>query len=63
MKLVIIAGGKGTRLGFKEIPKPMVKFNGVPILEHQINLAKKYKINEVYILSGHLSEGNCRLFW
>lgn len=56
MKLVIIAGGKGTRLGFKEIPKPMVKFNGVPILEHQINLAKKYKINEVYILSGHLSK-------
>ena len=42
MKLVIIAGGKGTRLGFKEIPKPMVKFNGVPILEYQINLAKEY---------------------
>lgn len=56
MKLIIIAGGKGTRLGFKEIPKPMVKFNGVPILEHQINLAKKYSINQIYILSGYLSE-------
>ena len=56
MKLVIIAGGKGTRLGLSEIPKPMVEFNGVPILEHQINLAKKYEINQIYILSGHLSK-------
>jgi choline kinase len=28
MKLVIIAGGKGTRLGLKGIPKPMVQIGG-----------------------------------
>lgn len=56
MKLVIIAGGKGTRLGLKDIPKPMVKLNGKPLLEHQILLAKRYGIKDIYILSGHLSK-------
>ena len=55
MQLVIIAGGKGTRLGLKDIPKPMVKIGDKPLLEHQINLAKRYGIDEVYILSGHLA--------
>jgi D,D-heptose 1,7-bisphosphate phosphatase len=55
MQLVIIAGGKGTRLGLKNIPKPMVEIDGKPLLEHQIELAKKYGINEIFILSGHLS--------
>ena len=56
MRLVIIAGGKGTRLGFKDIPKPMVEIGGKPLLEHQINLAKRYGIDEIFILSGHLSD-------
>lgn len=55
MKLVIIAGGKGTRLGLKEIPKPMVVINGKPLLEHQIDLAKHYGLSDIYMLSGHLS--------
>ena len=54
-QVVIIAGGKGTRLGLTDIPKPMVRIAGKPILEHQINLAKKYGIEEIFILSGHLS--------
>ena len=56
MQLVIIAGGKGSRLGLKDIPKPMVKIGDKPLLEHQIELAKRYGINEVFILSGHLSD-------
>ena len=55
MQLVIIAGGKGTRLGLKDIPKPMVEIGGVPLLEHQINLAKEYGIKDIFILSGHLA--------
>lgn len=59
MQLVIIAGGKGTRLGLEDIPKPMVKIGDKPLLEHQIELAKKYGqtygIDEIFILSGHLS--------
>ena len=36
MKVVILAGGFGTRLSeyTKSIPKPMVKINGKPILIH-----------------------------
>jgi D,D-heptose 1,7-bisphosphate phosphatase len=56
MQLVIIAGGKGTRLGLKDIPKPMVEIDGKPLLEHQINLAKRYGIKDIFILSGHLAE-------
>lgn len=55
MQLVIIAGGKGTRLGLKDIPKPMVKIGEKPLLEHQIDLAKRYGVDEVFILSGHLA--------
>ena len=42
MKVVILAGGKGTRLGdtTKKIPKPMVKLFSVPILIHIINIYK-----------------------
>lgn len=54
MKLVIIAGGKGTRLGLKDIPKPMCPIAGKPLLEHQIELAKRYGMEEVFLLSGHL---------
>lgn len=56
MKLAIIAGGKGTRLGLKDTPKPMVRIGGAPLLEHQINNAKQYGIKDIYILSGYLSD-------
>lgn len=56
MKLIIIAGGKGTRLGMDDIPKPMISIGGKPLLEHQIILAKRYGVREIYILSGHLSD-------
>ena len=55
MQLVILAGGKGTRLGLTDIPKPMVSIAGKPLLEHQIELAKHYGVNEIFILSGHLN--------
>lgn len=55
MQLVILAGGKGTRLGLTDIPKAMCPINGKPLLEHQINLAKKHGVDEVFILSGHLA--------
>ncbi|MCX7771181.1 MAG: HAD-IIIA family hydrolase [Proteobacteria bacterium] len=55
MKLVLLAGGKGTRLGLENVPKPMVKIGDKPILEHQIELAKSYGINEIFIMSGHLA--------
>lgn len=58
MKVVIIAGGKGTRLKdiAKDIPKPMVPINGKPILEYQVELAKRYGFTDILILTGHLGD-------
>lgn len=56
MKLVIIAGGKWTRLGLSDIPKPMVQVAGKPILHWQIELAKRYGLKDIIILSGHLGQ-------
>ena len=57
-KAVILAGGKGIRLKSltKKVPKPMIKIGRLPILEHQINLLKKYGTKEIIILTYHLSE-------
>ncbi|MDP4268219.1 MAG: HAD-IIIA family hydrolase [Bacteroidota bacterium] len=58
MKAVILAGGKGTRLNnlTNVIPKPMLKIGDKPLLEHQIELLKRYDIQEIYILVNHLKD-------
>ena len=53
MKLLILAGGKGTRLGLTDIPKPMVPIDGIPLLERQILLAKSFGITEIFLLTGY----------
>ena len=55
MKLVILAGGFGTRLQeyTKTIPKPMVKIGGKPILIHIMNHFSKFGINEFYVALGY----------
>ncbi len=57
MKAVILAAGKGSRLGTlsNEIPKPMIKYNGKPLVEHNILLCKKYGIKEIFINTHHLA--------
>ncbi len=59
MQAVIMAGGKGTRLSSitnDEIPKPMVRLNGKPILEHQLEVLKNNGIAEYFFIVGHLGE-------
>lgn len=55
---IIIAGGVGKRLGHltEKIPKPMVKVLGRPVLEWQIFQLKKSGVEEIIVLTGHLSE-------
>jgi NDP-sugar pyrophosphorylase family protein len=55
MKAIILAAGKGTRLGevTKKSPKPMIKINGKPILEHNINMCVKAGVTDVYINLHH----------
>ena len=55
MKVVILAGGKGTRISeyTKSIPKPMVKIGSKPIIEHIINYYIKFGFKEFIIASGY----------
>jgi glucose-1-phosphate cytidylyltransferase len=55
MKVVILAGGFGTRLSeyTKDIPKPMVKVGGIPILVHIMNHYVKYGFKDFYIAIGY----------
>jgi len=57
MKVVILAGGYGTRISeyTKTIPKPMIPINKVPILIHLINHYRKYNFNDFYIATGYKS--------
>jgi len=55
MKVVILAGGLGTRLSeeTKVIPKPMVEIGGKPILWHIMKIYSHYGFNEFIICLGY----------
>ncbi len=55
MKVVILAGGLGTRLPeyTYSIPKPMVKINNKPIIHHIMNHYAKYNFKNFYIALGY----------
>jgi len=58
MQVVILAGGKGTRLRpiTYQVPKPMVPIHGKPFLQYQLELIKSLGINEVLLLVGYLGK-------
>ena len=58
MKGVILAAGKGTRMGdlTNECPKPMLKVQGKPILQHIIEGLRDAGIHEIFIVTGHRAE-------
>jgi len=55
MKVIILAGGFGTRLKsvVSDVPKPMADINGKPFLEYIFKYLSKYDINEVVISVGY----------
>lgn len=57
MKVFILAGGFGTRLGnlTKNKPKPLIEINGKPILEWIILNLKKYNLKDITISTHYLS--------
>ena len=50
MEAVIMAGGKGTRLQSvaKDIPKPMIKILGKPLLEYQIDSLRESGLLDIW---------------
>ena len=58
MKVVILAGGKGSRLSelTKKIPKPMVKIKNRPIIIHIMEHYAKYGFKDFIIAAGFKSK-------
>lgn len=58
MKTVIMAGGKGTRISslFSDIPKPMIRIDGVPVLEREIECLVSQGFDDIIITVGHLGK-------
>ena len=55
---MILAGGLGTRFKeyTKDIPKPMIEANGVPLLVHIIKFYESQGIEKIFILAGYKKE-------
>lgn len=67
-QLIILAGGLGSRLKARlgDLPKPMIPIAGKPLLEHQIELAKRHGFTDIIIfacyrpdiIEGHFGDGS-----
>jgi len=57
-KAFILAGGKGTRMRpfTYEMPKPLIPVQGRPLLQHIIDLLRKYDVREVIISTGYMCD-------
>ena len=56
MKAVFMAGGRGTRISSiaSDIPKPMIKIQGKPILEHEIECLRSQGFTDIIITVSYL---------
>lgn len=56
MKVVILAGGRGTRIASvnSEVPKPMIPILGKPILQYQIECLARQGYTELTLIVGYL---------
>lgn len=58
MKAVFMAGGRGTRISSvaSNIPKPMIKIQGKPILEHEIECLRNQGFRDIIITVSYLGQ-------
>ena len=58
MKTVIMAGGKGTRISSvaSDIPKPMIKIEGKPFLEHELECLRDQGFTDIILTVSHLGD-------
>lgn len=58
MKVVIMAGGKGTRITSvaSDIPKPMIKIGDKPVLEHELECLRSQGFTDIIITVSHLGQ-------
>ncbi len=57
MKVVIMAGGRGTRISelFPDIPKPLIPIDGVPVLEREIISLKEQGFDDIILTVGYMA--------
>ena len=58
MQAVIMAGGKGTRIAqmVSDVPKPMIRLFGKPILQWELECLARNGIRDVTLVIGHLGQ-------
>lgn len=58
MKAVFMAGGMGTRISSvaSDIPKPMIRIGGKPVLEHEIECLRSQGFTDIIITVSHMAE-------
>ena len=56
MITVIMAGGRGTRIASvaSDVPKPMIKIEGMPVLEREIACLKDQGFTDLILTVSHL---------
>ena len=56
--LVILAGGKGTRISeyTLDIPKPMIRIGRLPLIKHIVNYYEYFGVNQIFIAAGYKKE-------
>ncbi|MFZ2455928.1 MAG: sugar phosphate nucleotidyltransferase [Candidatus Altiarchaeia archaeon] len=54
----ILAGGKGTRMRpfTYELPKPLIPVQGRPLIQHILDLLRKYEIRDIIISTGYMCD-------
>lgn len=58
MKVVLMAGGKGTRISelFPNIPKPLIPIEGVPVLEREIISLRDQGFKDIILTIGYMAD-------
>ena len=58
MKGIILAAGEGKRLRplTENLPKSMINFCGMTLLERQIGIMKRCNINDIIVITGYMAE-------
>ena len=55
MQAVILAAGKGTRMGIKDVPKCLLKIGNKTIIEHQIDYLRNIGCKKILVVTGYNS--------